>query len=46
MSAEGGMEVEENWDKVVEVKFSITDSEEEIEKKIRGQYSKRCKKRG
>jgi ATP-citrate lyase beta-subunit len=35
MSAEGGMEVEENWDKVVEVRFPITDSEEEIEKKIR-----------
>jgi len=35
MSAEGGMEVEENWDKVVEVRFSITDSEEEIEKKIK-----------
>jgi len=35
MSAEGGMEVEENWDKVVEVKFPITATEEEIEKKIR-----------
>ena len=35
MSAAGGMEVEENWDKVVEVRFSITESEEEIEKKIR-----------
>ncbi len=35
MSAEGGMEVEENWDKVVEVKFSITESEEEIAEKIR-----------
>ncbi len=35
MSAEGGMEVEENWDKVVEVKFSITDSEDEIATKIR-----------
>ncbi len=35
MSAEGGMEVEENWDKVVEVRFSITESDEEIEKKIR-----------
>jgi ATP-citrate lyase beta-subunit len=35
MSAEGGIEVEEGWDeKVTEVKFSITDSEEEIEKKI------------
>jgi len=35
MSAEGGMEVEENWDKVVEVRFKITDSEEEIAKRIR-----------
>ena len=35
MSAEGGMEVEENWDKVVEVRFPITATEEEIEQKIR-----------
>ena len=36
MSAEGGMEVEEGWDeKVTEVKFPITDTEEEIEAKIR-----------
>lgn len=35
MSAEGGMEVEENWDKVIEVKFAITDTEEEIASKIR-----------
>jgi ATP-citrate lyase beta-subunit len=35
MSAEGGMEVEENWDKVIEVKFSITDTEDAIEAKIR-----------
>ncbi|TQV63753.1 MAG: ATPase [Sulfurovum sp.] len=35
MSAEGGMEVEENWDKVTEVAFAITDTEEEIEAKIR-----------
>jgi ATP-citrate lyase beta-subunit len=35
MSAEGGMEVEENWDKVVEVSFSITATEEEIAEKIR-----------
>jgi ATP-citrate lyase beta-subunit len=36
MSAEGGMEVEEGWDeKVTEVAFKITESEEEIEKKIR-----------
>ncbi len=35
MSAEGGMEVEENWDKVIEVAFSITESEEEIAQKIR-----------
>ncbi len=36
MSAEGGMEVEEGWDeKVTEVKFSITATEEEIEKEIR-----------
>jgi len=35
MSAEGGMEVEENWDKVVEVSFPITATEEEIAAKIR-----------
>ncbi|RUM61138.1 MAG: ATPase, partial [Sulfurimonas sp.] len=36
MSAEGGMEVEEGWDeKVTEVTFKITDTEEEIEAKIR-----------
>jgi len=35
MSAEGGMEVEENWDKVVEVAFPITATEEEIADKIR-----------
>lgn len=35
MSAEGGMEVEENWDKVTEVSFKITESEEEIAEKIR-----------
>jgi len=36
MSAEGGMEVEEGWDeKVTEVAFKITDSEEEISKKIK-----------
>ncbi len=36
MSAEGGMEVEEGWDeKVTEVAFKITDTEEEIENKIR-----------
>ncbi len=36
MSAEGGMEVEEGWDeKVTEVAFAITDTEEEIAKKIR-----------
>lgn len=35
MSAEGGMEVEENWDKVVEVKFPITATEEEIAEKIK-----------
>ncbi|EJF06234.1 ATP-citrate lyase, alpha subunit AclA [Thiovulum sp. ES] len=36
MSAEGGMEVEEGWDdKVVEVKFAITDTEEDIEARIR-----------
>ncbi len=43
MSAEGGMEVEENWDKVVEVKFSITDSEDEIEKRIRANIPKDVK---
>jgi len=36
MSAEGGMEVEEGWDeKVTEVAFSITATEEEIAEKIR-----------
>ncbi|MDD5360318.1 MAG: ATP citrate lyase citrate-binding domain-containing protein [Sulfurovaceae bacterium] len=35
MSAEGGMEVEENWDKVIEVTFPITATEDEIEAKIR-----------
>ena len=34
MSAEGGMEVEENWDKVVEVKIPIDASDEEIDKLI------------
>lgn len=40
MSAEGGMEVEENWDKVTEVTFAITDTEEEIETKIRANIPK------
>ncbi|TKI68308.1 ATPase [Sulfurimonas crateris] len=35
MSAEGGMEVEENWDKVIEVAFPITATEEEIAEKIK-----------
>jgi len=35
MSAEGGMEVEENWDKVVEVKIPIDLSDEEIKKTIK-----------
>jgi ATP-citrate lyase beta-subunit len=36
MSAEGGMEVEEGWDeKVTEVSFSITETEEEIAQKIK-----------
>ena len=36
MSAEGGMEVEEGWDeKVTEVAFKITDSEEDIATKIK-----------
>ena len=36
MSAEGGMEVEEGWDeKVTEVAFSITATEEEIAQKIK-----------
>ncbi len=34
MSAHGGIEVEENWDKVVEVKIPITASDEEIKKII------------
>lgn len=40
MSAEGGMEVEENWDKVVEVKFAITETEEEIAAKIKANVPK------
>jgi len=35
MSAEGGMEVEENWDKVIEVKVPITLGEAEIEHLIK-----------
>jgi len=36
MSAEGGMEVEEGWDeKVTEVSFNITETEEEIAEKIK-----------
>ncbi len=36
MSAEGGMEVEEGWDeKVTEVAFKITDTEDEIAQKIK-----------
>ena len=36
MSAEGGMEVEEGWDdKVTEVAFAITDTEDEISEKIK-----------
>jgi len=36
MSAEGGIAIEENWDeKVVEVAFAITDTEEQIANKIR-----------
>jgi len=36
MSAEGGMEVEEGWDeKVTEVAFAITDTEEEIAERIK-----------
>jgi len=34
------MEVEENWDKVVEVKFAITETEEEIAAKIRANVPK------
>jgi ATP-citrate lyase beta-subunit len=34
MSAHGGMEVEENWDKVTEVKIPVDASDEEIEKLI------------
>ncbi len=34
LSAEGGMEVEENWDKVVEVNIPITMSDEDIDKAI------------
>ncbi len=35
MSAHGGMEVEENWDKVTEVKIPIDATDEEIERLIR-----------
>jgi ATP-citrate lyase beta-subunit len=35
LSAEGGMEVEENWDKVVEVKIPIDLTDVEIEKAIK-----------
>ena len=35
MSAEGGMEVEENWDKVVEVRIPITMSDAEMEKAVK-----------
>ena len=35
MSAHGGVEVEENWDKVVEVKITIDASNDEIEKIIK-----------
>lgn len=34
MSAEGGMEVEENWDKVVEVKIPIDATNEDIDKLV------------
>lgn len=40
MSAEGGMEVEENWDKVTEVAFKITDSEDVIAERIRANIPK------
>ncbi|DAB40595.1 MAG TPA: ATPase [Sulfurovum sp. UBA12169] len=40
MSAEGGMEVEENWDKVIEVSFPITATEDEIAAKIRANIPK------
>jgi ATP-citrate lyase beta-subunit len=41
MSAEGGMEVEEGWDeKVTEVAFPITATEEEIAEKIRANVPK------
>ncbi|GAB6074789.1 ATP citrate lyase citrate-binding domain-containing protein [Nautilia lithotrophica] len=35
LSAHGGMEVEENWDKVTEVKIPIDASDEEIEKLVK-----------
>lgn len=41
MSAEGGMEVEEGWEeKVTEVSFKITESEEEIAAKIKANVPK------
>jgi ATP-citrate lyase beta-subunit len=41
MSAEGGMEIEEGWEeKVTELRFKITDTEEEIAQKIRANVPK------
>ena len=45
MSAEGGMEVEEGWDeKVTEVAFAITDTEEEIAERIKANIPADVKK--
>ena len=40
MSAEGGMEVEENWDKVVEVRIPINMPDSDIEKSIHANVPK------
>ncbi len=40
MSAEGGMEVEENWDKVVEVKIPIDMDDADIEREIKANVPK------
>jgi hypothetical protein len=45
MSEKVVMEVEENWDKVTEVTFAITDTEEEIETKIRAIFLKMLQQR-
>lgn len=45
LSAHGGIEVEENWDKVTEIKISIADSDEVLEKKIKTNIPKDVKEK-